>query len=161
MSINCRLLIFVIGLILSVPAIARAENICPSLPVIAGVEWNYKEGPDFYICYAVKGTKQLFGLYLGNFPNFHPDQNATGRKGRIGGFDVVWYSGKSDDAAKPIKIQTILKISSRPEPTVDGPPPPPGGPEFAHIWINAANELDMVDVLKLVQDLKFKTTASP
>src|SRR5262245_54015502 len=53
-----------------------AETTCPVLPSNSGVTWSYREGPDFDVCYALaaKSKVSIFGVYLGNWPQFDPDK---------------------------------------------------------------------------------------
>src|SRR5690349_21385316 len=122
-------------------AFAESTDQCPKLPDDAGAHWSYQEGPDFSVCNAVreKDNKELFGVYLGNHPSFHPDPTNLAAHGKIGGIAVDWYFSPPD-GHDPILLQTVFDI----------PGPQPGSALKSHVWVLPQRRVDLKQTFRLL-----------
>jgi hypothetical protein len=121
---------------------------CPELPAESGFAWEFKLGPDFFLCYAkeTRGGRQSFGVYQGFAPSFRPENSALGESGVVGGHDVIWYAmGQGDDAGFKLARQTVFDLT----PLADGATPK------AHVWVYADTEEELAEMLGLLQVAKF------
>jgi len=132
-------------IMLSIALISPAEasvDACPSLPSDSNLEWQYREGPDFDLCYAHEpGSAEIaFGIYLGNFPAFQAQQENEIGPGVVGGRKVTWYrSSRSANGQETlVTIGTFL-------------------PEVAHVWVNASSEAQIRHRLSLLERLVIKS----
>lgn len=125
-------------------AIGQSARVCPTLPADAQLQWSYSQGPDFDICRASRGKQLVFGLYMGNHPNFHPDERQRAEKGVIGGFEVVWYNVPSNDAARPIARATLLPLGLR------------RSSEILHFWAFAENLDELQRTFSILQRIQFR-----
>lgn len=128
---------------ISIPASARGVEACPELPTDSGVEWVYREGPDFDLCYAIESStkKDSFGIYLGRHPSFEPKDAQPIGKGKVAGRKVTWYPRDPDEYHPQLGRQTIVELKSG---------------ELAHIWVGAESEKKLQSRLHILQNMKFK-----
>ena len=122
----------------------QSARICPTLPSDAQLQWSYSQGPDFDICRAMRGKQQVFGMYLGDHPKFHPDERQRAEKGAIGGFDVIWYNVPSNDPSRPISRATLLPLGLR------------RSSEILHFWVFAANPDELRQAFAILERIQFK-----
>jgi len=125
-------------------AYGQSSDLCPRLPANAQLKWSVSRGPDFDVCRAMRGTQQVFGVYLGNHPSFRPSEYKPAGAGKIGKYEVVWYEVPSDDKSRPISRQTLLRLGQTP------------GADMAHVWIHAANDGELSAALAVLQGVEFK-----
>ena len=141
------LVAFLFAVALGFPAAAGTDR-CPELPAGSGLEWLYREGPDFDLCYAQRsGTKeQPFGIYLGYAPSFHAAGRTSAESGMVGGHAVTWFVAEPKEGGLRYGRETLLQLpdaSARP-------------PLQAHVWAYAATEQQLSKTLALLRDIKFK-----
>ena len=53
--------------------------------------------------------KHLLSVYLGNYPDFHPDAALPGTKGIVGGYEATWY-GATPTLDRPYILTTVLGV---------------------------------------------------
>jgi hypothetical protein len=126
----------------------RSVDFCPSLPVSSKLTWQYNEGGDFIVCIAVRpgDKKELFGVYLGNHPNFEHEASLVATNGVVGGHKVVWYMrAKSDE--RDFLLASLTEI-------------PGGRPELplkAHIWVMPQLKRDLKQTFQTISNMQFKS----
>ena len=126
-------------------ALSHSVENCPNLPADSELIWSYTQGPDFEICRAMRGDRQVFGMYLGNHPKFRPNDRQRAEKGKIGKYEVLWYNKEpSKDSTRPISKQAIFNLGQRPD------------AEMAHVWFNAADIEELNQTLAILQLISFK-----
>lgn len=126
-------------------AAARCVEVCPALPSDSGLEWTYSEGPDFDVCRAsASGSEdQVFGIYLGNHPSFHPERATSIGRGKVAGRRVTWYRQDPGDSSSAFSRQTLLTLDSK-------------WGYVAHIWVTADTEQQLQDRLSILERIAFK-----
>jgi hypothetical protein len=132
------------ALLLIAPALAdRAAEICPLLPPDSGLTWSYAEGSDFAVCYAsASGSKAtVFGVYLGNEPNFDPTRATRVALGHVAGKDVIWYRKDSAAEDETFARQTVIALNGR---------------YIAHLWVNASTEVQLRQRLAILEHIAFR-----
>lgn len=132
-----------VPMLLSAQPWARGVETCPELPADSGIEWAYREGPDFDLCYAIESStkKDSFGIYLGRHPSFQPRDAKPIGGGKIAGREVTWYPRDADEHHPQSGRQTIVELK-------------PG--ELAHLWTGAGNDRELQSRLQILQGMKFK-----
>jgi hypothetical protein len=104
MKTGVAALALVLALLRLPPVAASAQSVerCPTLPPDSGLEWSYRDGPDFYVCYArhSAGKAHAFGIYLGFAPSFDPTTGTKAATGMIAGKEVIWYRGLGNDQSQ-------------------------------------------------------------
>jgi hypothetical protein len=146
MSANMRIPCVVITLFLFAgAAYALPSDQCPKLPSDAGVHWNYQEGPDFSVCNAIRGAdgKELFGVYMGNYPSFRPESASAVAHGVVAGIAVDWYL--SPDAHDSSLLQTVLDI----------PGPQPDMSLKSHVWILPQRRSDLPKTFGMLARMRY------
>jgi hypothetical protein len=132
------------ALLMIAPARAdRAAEICPLLPPGSGLTWTYAEGSDFAVCYAsAPGSKTtVFGVYLGNEPNFDPTRATRVATGHVAGKEVIWYRKDSATEDETLARQTVIALNGR---------------YIAHVWVNASTAAQLQERLSIVEHLAFR-----
>ena len=122
----------------------QSARVCPTLPSDAQLQWSYSQGPDFDICRAMRGTQQVFGMYMGDHPKFRPDDRQRAEKGTIGGFEVIWYNVPTSDASRPISRETLLRLGLR------------RSSEVFHFWILAVSADELRQTFAILERIQFK-----
>lgn len=58
-----------------------------------GIGWHLYNGPDFQVFYGQSKNSESakIGIYLGGYPDFHPDEKAEIVNDKLGIFSVKWY----------------------------------------------------------------------
>ena len=124
----------------------RTVDTCPDLPTSSDITWDFESGSDFVVCHAVRAEKkqQLFGLYLGNYPGFHPDPKQRVTAGAIGGIPVIWYRQRSEDQRDSLQAVVVV----------------PGGrpdlPLEALVWVGSLSRNDRILAFTTIAKLRFK-----
>ena len=103
----------------------------------------YSAGPDFDVCNAMRGDDQLFGIYLGNHPSFHPDAKKPSVKGKVGKHDVRWYDKPTEGSGKTIAKEALVTLGEFPDHQV------------AHVWVGAANAKELEKTFDILGRLVF------
>ena len=118
---------------------------CPTLPENSGLTWTYQQGPDFGVCYAALqgSSSSVFGIYLGNYPSFHPERATALDKGNVGGKQVIWYRQDQTDDNSPFARQTLLMLDGQ-------------SGFVAHIWVTADTDKQLKDRLAILERITFK-----
>jgi hypothetical protein len=132
----------------AVAASARSVERCPTLPPDSGLEWSYREGPDFDVCYArhSAGKADAFGIYLGFHPSFDPTKGHEGGE-MVAGKEVVWHRGFGNCGQSQSPVwQTVLALGPRHEPYAP----------VAHSWVDASEELRLRLYLTILECIVFK-----
>ena len=126
-------------------AFARSVEVCPKLPSGSNLEWTYSEGPDFVVCRAstAGSDDQVFGIYLGNHPSFHPERTERIGKGKVAGRRVTWYRQDPGDSNSAFSRQTLLTLDRK-------------WGYVAHIWVAADTEQQLLDRLFVLERIAFK-----
>jgi len=126
-------------------AYAEPADHCPTLPSGATLHWEYSQGPDFGVCYALaSGSKDTaFGIYLGNFPSFNPEHATRVGSGIVGGRDVVWYRHGTGAAADRYSRDTIVTLDEKRR-------------YLAHIWVLAVSEQQLQERLSILGRIRFR-----
>lgn len=129
-------------LLLPTLGLAQEADRCPILPENSGVEWSYREGPDFDLCYATDATtkKDLFGVYTGFFPSFKPEDATPIGEGTVAGQKVQWYPA-SGEHVEQFSKQALLHVTDR---------------ILMHVWISADNEDDARHAEDVLAHMKFR-----
>ncbi|MGR4877828.1 hypothetical protein [Pseudoxanthomonas sp. LARHCG66] len=124
---------------------ARGVEVCPTLPVNAGLEWTYHEGPDFDVCYAAKPGSEAnaFGVYLGNHPSFKPKDAVRIGKGRVANKKVIWYQQDPEDSSSAFGQQTLIVLDKK-------------YGYVAHVWVAADTNQELQDRLSVLERITFK-----
>jgi len=125
-------------------ALAQSAEVCPALPSDSGLEWNYSRGPDFDVCRAsAPGSEDLvFGIYLGNHPNFDPERSSRIGMGKVGGRRVAWYRHERSDSNPAFSRQTLVTLDRE-------------RGDMAHIWVVASTEQQLQDRLSVLERIVF------
>jgi hypothetical protein len=114
MKIGVAAFALVLALLLLPPVAASAQSVecCPTLPSDSGLEWGYRDGPDFYVCYArhSAGKAHALGIYLGFAPSFDPTTGTKVATGMVAGKEVIWYRGFANDQSPSPLWQTVLAL---------------------------------------------------
>lgn len=122
---------------------AETADVCPKLPIGSALNWEYQQGPDFGVCRATRDKKQVFGIYLGNFPSLQESSLTQGKKGNVGGFEVLWIDMKPSSSSISFAKQTVIKIHKSP------------GTELAHVWVEAADAKELEQTLEVLSNIEF------
>lgn len=134
-----------IFIFLALASSAAVADECPSLSGEADIRWDYQEGPDFGVCNAVRKSdgKQLFGVYEGHAPSFHPGSAPEAARGVVGGRAVAWYLPSPDQNA--ILLQTLFDV-------------PGSQPDYsfqAHVWVLPQRRADLAQTFRLLAKMRF------
>jgi hypothetical protein len=72
-------------------------------------EWRVYKGPDFQVFYGQPKSRKSsgIGIYIGGFPNFHPEKDAKIVEDKLGVFPVVWYETVVESAPKFYRAAAI------------------------------------------------------
>ena len=134
----------VLLLLLAGSAQAQSGEICPVLPSGTGLEWKYLQGPDFDVCYALdaQSKQEVFGLYLGYHPSFHPSHEHRAERGYVGKHKVTWYKQGTEGASSAYARETSIPIGEH-------------GYQ-AHVWINASTPQELKQRRALLQQIRFQ-----
>ena len=146
----CRAIVFAVLIaVAGASSVARGNDSCPTLPPGSGLEWEYRQGPDFGLCYArdARDQHQLFGLYLGFAPSFHASERADASEGTVGGYKVSWYKAQSDDPRHPLGREALFDV---PGPNKDLPS------MKIHVWVYAASDAELARGLDVLRHIEFK-----
>jgi hypothetical protein len=137
-------LIPILLLMFTSSASATSRDACPVLPPGSGLTWSQTEGPDFDVCYATdKSRRQLFGVYLGMAASFDGNRPVVA-KGRVGGFKADWVVAKNAKGPS-ISREALVQVKSR------------AGVKYqAHVWINAADEAELVRAQAILSAMRFR-----
>jgi hypothetical protein len=78
-------------------------------------------------------------MYLGNFPDFHPQKENELGPGRVGDRKVVWYRSSHS----PHGQEALIRLNS-------------SFPEVAHVWVIASSEEQVRARLSILERIVFK-----
>lgn len=137
---------WLMALLLATPAATAAGvDSCPTLPADSGLQWTYQDGPDFGVCYAspVGTDESVFGIYLGNFPSFHPERSMRVGKGKVAGRSVEWYRQEESAERSPFARQTLVTLDRK-------------RGNVAHVWVMANNQEELQARLAILERIVFK-----
>ena len=129
----------------------RGVDRCPTLPADSPFIWSYQQGPDFGVCYGSRSGENdsAFGIYLGNFPSFNPEQGVAIGPGKVAGYVVTWYElDPGIDSA--FSRQTLVTFCHDQNYT-----------EAAHVWVNASNPKELSVSLSALERMSFKNEGAP
>lgn len=134
-------------LLVLVPGVtlARPVESCPVLPPECGLEWTYREGPDFDVCYAAPPGVEVavFGIYLGRHPSFRPKRSGSIGQGEVGGRRVDWYRLEENEEVLPFGRQTLVVLRENEQ-------------YIAHVWVNAKSQEELESTLGVLKALSFQ-----
>jgi hypothetical protein len=127
-----------------VSASAQTTDRCPTLPANSGLSWQYQQGPDFGVCYAIDAAtkKDAFGIYFGYHPSFVPSSANLAGSGIVGGVTVQWYKRDSANDPSPFSLETLLEFKPN--------------SAIAHVWVTASSEEQLDQRLGLIRQLAFR-----
>jgi hypothetical protein len=110
------------------------------------MRWDYREGPDFSTCIGVRiaDGKELFGVYFGNYPSFHPESASVAARGIVGGVAVAWYF-PAPDANGSTLLETVFDI----------PGPAPDMPLKSHVWVLPQRRADLPKTFRLMARIRY------
>jgi hypothetical protein len=132
-------------------AVVRADAVesCPVLPSDAKVHWKYVRGPDFDVCYALLSNPDppLFGVYLGNFPDFHQGTLKPIGSSIVAGRTATWYV-VSDPKAGHLSREAVISLDQE-------------FPAVVHIWINADSQARLDEALSILARMKLHDAVAP
>ncbi len=99
----------------------------------SSMTWSEFKGPDFdvYEGHAKSPLHGGAGIYMGEFPDFHPPAENPGISGRLGGYDVRWFESRQKDGL--LRKETLLRV--RPS-------------EKCHVWIYGSSRSDIAALEK-------------
>jgi len=136
-------LLFIVAVVelVSVSAFAQSAQVCPALPPNTNLEWQYREGPDFDLCYAHEheSVDTAFGIYFGWAPSFTPKKESEIGPGRIGGREVTWYRTESSSLGR----EALVTFNS-------------SSAEVAHVWVLASSQQQLGARLSILEHIAFK-----
>ena len=145
------LLFLTVTLFLATPCYGKDGAVpCPKLPSVKDLTWEYQQGPDFHVCYAKQGDKDLFGVYFGNFPSFHPQQHNSIEQSFVGSQKVNWFPMTRDNKeiigrqALMAEEKTILFLGKNKRYL-----------SYAHVMISTKLATEIKYVISLLEGLKF------
>lgn len=146
-SVQIKLLITLFISVVSHASHANSVKACPVLPYDSSLEWTYKRGPDFDLCYAIyPDTKDMaFGIYMGGHPNFEANNSDEIEEGIVGGKAIVWYKFETDIKSPIPARQSLLTIDKE-------------GKWFAHIWVISNTKAELKNNLAVLKKIDFKNS---
>lgn len=127
-----------------------AEIPCPKLLTVNDVTWDYTQGPDFDVCYAKQGSRGLFGVYLGNHPNFPSKPLKPIAQSTIDGQKVNWFF-MTDENKKIVGRQALMAE----EKTILFLGKNKRYLSYAHVMISTKLDTETKYVISLLEGLKF------
>ena len=94
---------------------------------------------------AMRWTQQkkrdVFGVYLGFAPGFHPNHAAPSTRGVVGGHKVSWY--RRDPSSDPeFSQETLVKLDRQ--------------GSVAHVWVTANSHQQLLQRLAILSRLEFR-----
>jgi hypothetical protein len=123
---------------------STSTDACPALPANSGLTWTYQQGPDFGVCYASDGSgSSAFGIYLGNYPSFHPERGLALTEGNVGGRKVTWYQQDAADDNSLLARQTLLTLDANLG-------------YVAHVWVTAQSQKQLNERLAVLEHIIFR-----
>jgi len=125
-----------------------ANRACPKLPSDSSLSWQYRDGPDFYVCNArLKGSSQkLVGVYVGFHPDFHPNAENFEQSGNVGGYSIQWYRKRLETEQFRIALEARFPLlSARENPPV----------AQVHIWVLANDKASLSSLLQQLEKTSF------
>ena len=121
-----------------------AADVCPSPP--QGWVVKHQPGPDFDVCYYnSSGRTGFFGIYLGQYPVFHPPKGERGLPGSVGGVPVEWFD-KRPSQGTPSFAQEALVFEHLEGKATER--------IIAHAWIHGASAEELAQMRDVISKVK-------
>ncbi len=125
----------------------------PIAPVeLPGFEWKEELCIDFTMySYTPQATEesplsQGVGMYLGGHPNFEKHATDVREYRKFAGRYSTWYSRIETQDGKPMYVwETLAKIHQKPH----------YYPTYAHVWVYANEESEVLELVKWTSTLQF------
>jgi hypothetical protein len=112
---------------------------CPTLPKRSGLTWKKNDGPDFFVCRAMRGDVQVFGMYFGSHPSYQHDDKDIAETSLVAGHEVTWYNVSPDEKHGAYARDALIRLGKDDS---DG---------VIHVWISASDEAEFKAALKALE----------
>ena len=130
-----------------ITAVLAEEDVCPQLPNDSNLTWSVSGVEDFVVCLAKakNDERTVFGVYLGNHPQFKPSQSFLIGSGEVGNKQITWY--RANAGTDTYGQEGIIKLGST------------GWAQVAHVWFSAKNPEEEQQTLSLLKRIRFRANA--
>ena len=123
---------------------AIPDDVCPSPP--QGWAVKHQPGPDFDVCYYnSSGRTGFFGIYLGQYPMFHPPKGKRGLPGSVGGVPVEWFDKRPSKGAPNFAQEALVleHVGGKATERIIG-----------HAWVYGASAEELAQVRDAIAKIK-------
>ena len=117
--------------------------------------WRALRGPDYEVFYGTQSKSKSagIGIYLGEFPNFHPDESAKSVNDKLGNFPIVWFETVKESSPKFYRATVIEHKTTG----TNGGGNRPQVTEKIHIWVYGDTQGELERMTDCARGLKLFT----
>ena len=120
------------------PQASAQDATCPALPAGSNLHWQQQAGNGFTVCRALDGERQVIGVMLTSSPTVNLQRRNREEEGSIGAYEVHWYQPEIAVSTGERKRVTIVEL---------------GDDRYAQVWVDAANDAELRQLLSLAEGI--------